>query len=115
MLRLKSFLTKLPKNFFTKRYSKEHEWIRKSGDNYHVGISDYAQDKLGEVVFIDFPEKDTEVEMNDEIGEIESTKAVSVLYAPVALKILQNNTSLEDDYSKINSNAEDSWIFEVEV
>ena len=101
--------------FFSKKYSKEHEWIEKSGQNYHIGISDYAQDKLGEVVYIDFPEKGTEVEKNGEIGEIESTKAVSVIYAPVDLTILNNNSHLEENYSQINRGAEDTWIFEVRV
>lgn len=102
--------------WFNKMYfTKEHEWIKKAGENYLIGISHYAQDKLGEVVYLDFPLEDMNFQKNQEIGEIESSKAVSVIYSPVDIQIVQNNLDLEDDYSLINKKPEEAWLYEVKV
>lgn len=67
------------------------------------------------MVYIEFPEVGSEIDQNSELGEIESTKAVSVIYAPVSCSVLENNTGLEEDYSKINDDAESTWIFKVKI
>jgi len=76
------------------RYSKEHEWARTEGDRVRVGITDYAQDALGDVVFVDLPTVDQVVEEGGLLGEVESTKSVSELYAPVAGSVVEVNTAL---------------------
>lgn len=79
------FMIKNIKNFFSRKFSKDHEWIEKVGESnlYSIGITNFAQDKLGEVVYLSFPEVDEEYEKDGELGEIESPKAVSVIYSPV--------------------------------
>ena len=117
MFKLTRTLLKQSKNTFARYYSKEHEWLEKlpNSDEYHLGITDYAQSKLGELVYIQFPEVDDEFEKNDEMGEIESPKAVAQMYAPLKLTILENNESLEDDYSIVNQKADESWFYKVRV
>lgn len=109
------FLKRIVFKFNKVYYTKEHEWIKKVGENYQVGISHYAQDKLGEVVYLDFPNENMSFAKNQEIGEIESSKAVSVIYSPVDLSIVKNNLSLEEDYSQINKNPEEAWLYEVKL
>ena len=88
-----SLLKKMIRFSFTRRFTKDHEWIQQEkGNVYTSGITDYAQDKLGDVVYLNFPEEGKEYELHEELGEIESSKAVGILYAPVALKVIENNT-----------------------
>jgi glycine cleavage system H protein len=85
------------------RYHEEHEWVRVKGAQATVGISDFAQDALGDIVFIDLPKVDTTVKAGQQIGEIESTKTTSTLYTPVSGTIVQVNAELKDHPEVVNS------------
>jgi len=85
------------------RYSSDHEWIRVEGDTIRIGITDYAQDALGDVVFVQTPEAGAAVAGGDTFGEVESTKSVSEIYAPVAGKVVEVNADLEASPELVNS------------
>ena len=84
------------------KYTKEHEWVRVDGDRLTVGITDFAQDALGDVVYVDVPESGTQVRAGEPFGEVESTKSVSDLYAPVSGTVLESNTHLADSPEVVN-------------
>jgi glycine cleavage system H protein len=84
------------------KYTKEHEWARVDGDRLTVGITDFAQDALGDVVYVDVPEAGTQVQAGEPFGEVESTKSVSDLYAPVSGTVLESNTLLADSPEVVN-------------
>jgi glycine cleavage system H protein len=97
------------------RYSKDHEWARLEGDRVRVGITDYAQDALGDVVFIELPEIGTTVKLDESFSEVESTKSVSDVYAPLAGTIVEVNTDLADSPERINEDPYgDGWICLIE-
>ncbi|MEX0659281.1 MAG: glycine cleavage system protein GcvH [Egibacteraceae bacterium] len=85
------------------RYTKEHEWTRRDGSHVTVGITQYAQDALGDVVYVDLPAAGTRVEVGQPFGEVESTKSVSDLYAPVNGTIVERNENLESAPELVNS------------
>ena len=96
------------------RYSSDHEWARASGDVVRVGITDYAQDALGDVVFVDLPKIDSLVEAGGTIGEVESTKSVSEIYAPVGGTVTAVNESLTGTPESVNTDPYgEGWICEV--
>jgi len=98
------------------RYHKEHTWVKVSGRRATIGITDYAQDALGDIVYIDLPEVDVDVEINAEIGEIESTKATSSVIAPVSGKILEINEDLTESPEMINEDPYGKgWIAVIEL
>jgi glycine cleavage system H protein len=98
------------------RYSTEHEWARASGQRVRVGITDYAQDALGDVVFVGLPEVGTDVAAGDVLGEVESTKSVSELYAPVTGRVVEVNSALADAPERVNEDPYgEGWICEIEV
>jgi len=98
------------------RYSAEHEWVRVEGARAVVGITDYAQDAVGDVVYVQLPDVGLEVIANASIAEIESTKSVSEVYAPVSGKVLEVNSSLDDAPEQMNSDPYGAgWIFVVEL
>lgn len=85
------------------RYTKEHEWVRDEGDGrVRIGITDYAQDALGDVVYVDIPEVGTELTAGQPLGEVESTKSVSDVYAPVSGTVLERNGALDDHPELVN-------------
>ena len=92
------------------KYSKDHEWIELDGDTARVGITEYAQRQLGDVVYIELPEVGTRLKAGQSFGTIESVKAVSELYAPVAGEVVEVNSILKDKPEVINSNPHDSWM-----
>jgi glycine cleavage system H protein len=97
------------------RYSKDHEWARREGDRVRVGITDYAQDALGDVVLIELPEIGTTVKLDESFSEVESTKSVSDVYAPLAGTIVEVNTDLADSPERINEDPYgDGWICLIE-
>jgi glycine cleavage system H protein len=97
------------------RYSKDHEWARLEGDRVRVGITDYAQDALGDVVFIELPEIGSTVKVDESFSEVESTKSVSDVYAPLAGTIAEINTDLADAPERINEDPYgDGWICVIE-
>jgi glycine cleavage system H protein len=93
------------------RYTSDHEWARSDDDGVTVGITEFAQDALGDVVFIDLPAEGLQVEAGGVLGEVESTKSVSELYAPVAGEVVRVNTALGDAPERLNSDPYgDGWI-----
>jgi glycine cleavage system H protein len=97
------------------RYSKDHEWARLEGDQVRVGITDYAQDALGDVVFIELPQVGATVKLDESFSEVESTKSVSDVYAPLAGTIVEVNTDLADAPERINEDPYgDGWICVIE-
>jgi glycine cleavage system H protein len=97
------------------RYTKEHEWALKDGDGIRVGITHYAQDSLGDIVYVDLPGPGTEVTQDEPFGEVESTKSVSDLYAPVSGTIIDRNAALEDAPELVNQDPYDKgWMVLIE-
>ena len=100
----------------TLHYSEEHEWIAADGSVVTVGITDYAAEKLGDVVFVELPAVGTEVTAGAVVGEIESTKSVGELYAPVTGTITEINDAVVDDPSLVNAEPfEGGWLIKVEI
>jgi glycine cleavage system H protein len=98
------------------QYTKTHEWLRREGDTATVGITDHAQDELGDVVFIELPEEGASFGAGDAFGTIESVKAVSDLYAPVGGEIVEVNEALNDAPEKINEDPYgEGWIIRLRV
>lgn len=93
------------------RYSPDHEWVRVEGDRVRIGITDYAQDALGDVVFVQVPEVDSAYTGGDAFGEVESTKSVSEIYAPIAGTVVEVNADLDANPELVNSDPYGSgWI-----
>lgn len=96
------------------RYTPEHEWVRPDGDLLRIGITDYAQEQLGDVVFVTLPEPGTELDAGTTLGEVESTKSVSDLYAPVAGTVVARNEALEANPELVNQDPYGAgWLVEV--
>ena len=96
-------------------YSESHEYVRVEGDFGFIGITDYAQHELGNVVYVDMPEVDDEVEAGAEFGAVESVKAASDLNAPVSGTVVEVNEALEDEPELLNQDAFENWIIKVEL
>ena len=96
-------------------YSESHEYVRVEGDFGFIGITDYAQNALGNVVYVDMPDVDDEVEAGEEFGAVESVKAASDLYSPVSGTVVEVNEALEDQPELINEDAFANWIIKVEL
>jgi glycine cleavage system H protein len=96
-------------------YSESHEYVRVEGDFGFIGITDYAQNALGNVVYVDMPDVDDEVEAGEEFGAVESVKAASDLYSPVSGTVVEVNDALEDQPELINQDAFENWIIKVEL
>jgi glycine cleavage system H protein len=98
------------------RYSPEHEWVRMEGTRARIGITDYAQDALGDIVFVDLPAVGTEVEPGGQLGEVESTKSVSEIYTPLAGTVTAVNDALNANPERINEDPYgEGWICEVDL
>ncbi len=96
------------------RYSESHEWVQSDGDKVKIGISDYAQDQLGDIVFVEMPAVGDTFEKGAEFGTVESVKAVSELYLPIAGEVVAVNTTLEDAPESINNSPyTDGWMIQV--
>lgn len=96
-------------------YSESHEFVRVEGEYGYIGITDYAQHALGNVVYVDMPETDDEVEAGEEFGAVESVKAASDLISPVSGTVVEVNEALEDTPELINQDAFQNWIIKVEL
>jgi len=98
------------------KYTKEHEWVRIDGDTATVGITDHAQDALGDVVYVELPEEDSAVTKGDAFGVVESVKAVSDLYAPVSGNVAEANEAIVDSPEVINDDPYgEGWMIKIEV
>ena len=97
-------------------YTEEHEWLSVEGDVSTCGITDFAQEQLGDIVYVELPEAGREVVKNDEIAVVESVKAASELYAPVSGEVIESNDALADDPAKVNADAMgDGWFFKLKI
>ncbi len=97
------------------RFSREHEWVRAEGKKAYIGISDYAQNALGDIVFVELPETGAKLSAGDVLGVVESVKAASDIYSPVSGTVIETNQELADAPEKINEAPYDSWIAVVEL
>ncbi len=98
------------------KFSKNHEWVKVEGDVAIVGITKHATEMLGDIVFVEVPEKGKQVESNGQTAIVESTKAASDVYSPLAGEIIESNQSIADDPSKVNSDPEgDGWFFKIKI
>ncbi len=97
------------------KYAKGHEWVKVEGNRAYIGITDFAQDELGDIVFVELPELDTHVEVDDILGAIESVKAASDIYAPVSGTVVEVNDELEGSPELINEDPYEAWIAVVEM
>ena len=98
------------------KYTKEHEWVLLDGETATIGITDYAQSQLGDIVFVEFPDINSEINQNETFGVIEAVKTVADLFAPVSGDIIEVNSSLEDSPNFINSDPYGSgWIIKVKI
>jgi glycine cleavage system H protein len=106
-------VTLVPEDLF---YSEEHEWLRLEDDVAIVGITDFAQDQLGDIVYVDLPEVGATIEVGSVVGELESTKSVSDVYSPVSGEVIAINPELEGSEELINSDPYgEGWLFKVRV
>src|SRR5699024_8532931 len=97
-------------------YSKEHEWVRREGSDIRIGITDFAQSELGDIVFVELPEVGDTIEANEPFGSLESVKTVSELYAPISGTVVEVNTDLESNPEYVNESPyEKAWLIVVEA
>lgn len=96
-------------------YSESHEFVRVEGEYGYIGITDYAQNALGNVVYVDMPEVDDEIEAGEDFGAVESVKAASDLISPVSGTVVEINENLEDTPELVNNDAYENWIIKVEL
>ena len=105
-------MSKLPQEL---KYSEEHEWVKTEDGNVRIGITDFAQSELGDIVFVELPEVGDEIEANEPFGSVESVKTVSELYAPVSGKVVEVNEDLDDSPEFVNESPyEKAWMIVVE-
>ncbi|OGR40086.1 MAG: glycine cleavage system protein H [Desulfobacula sp. RIFOXYB2_FULL_45_6] len=96
------------------KYTKDHEWAKKTGEGVTIGINDYAQDQLGEIVFVELPEIGDTFSKGDEFGSVESVKAVSEIYIPISGEVIEINQGLEDAPELVNQSCyTDGWLIKV--
>ena len=99
-----------------KKFSKQHEWVSAEGDVATIGITKYATEMLGDIVFVELPNKGNNIEKEDQIGVVESTKAANDVYTPISGEVVERNQSIVDDPSKINSDPEnEGWFFKLKI
>ena len=101
-----------PKDY---KYTKEHEWIQVKGNTALIGITDHAQEALGDIVHVDLPKTGTQLQQGNTFGVVESVKAVSELYAPASGKVTELNESLKDSPEKVNTDAHSAWMIKLEL
>ena len=94
-------------------YSNDHEWVKVEGDEAFVGITDFAQEHLGDIVYVELPEIDDEFAKEDSFSVVESVKAASDVYLPVSGKVIAVNEALEDDPALLNTDAYENWIVKI--
>ena len=99
-----------------KNFSKQHEWVSVEGDVATIGITKHAAEMLGDIVFVELPEKGKNVEKEDQVGVVESTKAASDIYTPISGEVVETNQSIVEDPSKINFDPEnEGWFFKLKI
>jgi glycine cleavage system H protein len=96
-------------------YTKDHEWIRITGDTAEIGITDFAQEQLGDVVYVDLPDVGRSIKAGESFGSIESVKAVSELFAPMSGEVVEVNSVLKDHPDRVNSDPHATWMVKVRL
>lgn len=96
-------------------YSEDHEWVKVEGNKAKIGITDYAQHQMGDIVYVELPDEDDELEAGESFGVIESVKAASDSFSPVSGTVTGVNEDIEDDYAVLNADPYENWIVEVEL
>lgn len=97
------------------KYCREHTWVKIEGEYAYIGITDYAQDQLGEILFVEMPEVEDEITKGEDFGVVESSKVASDLIAPISGEVVEINEMLEDEPEAINEDAYDAWIIKVKI
>ena len=98
------------------KYTKEHEWVKVNGETVTVGITDHAQDQLGDIIFVEFPDLDEEIEKNESFGTIEAVKTVADLFAPISGRVTEINETLEDSPESVNTDPYGAgWFVKVSI
>lgn len=97
------------------KYCREHTWVKIEGEYAYIGITDYAQDQLGEILFVEMPEVEDEITKGEDFGVVESSKVASDLMAPISGEVVEINEMLEDEPEAINEDAYDAWIIKVKI
>lgn len=96
-------------------YSEDHEWVKVDGNKAKIGITDYAQHQMGDIVYVELPDEDDELEAGESFGVIESVKAASDSFSPVSGTVTGVNEDIEDDYAVLNADPYENWIVEIEL
>ncbi len=97
------------------KYAESHEWVRVEGDIAYIGITDHAQESLGEIVYVEVPDTDQELEKGDEVTTVESVKAASSIYAPISGTLVEANEELEDAPEKVNEDPYGAFLFALKI
>ena len=97
------------------KYTKDHEWIRIAGDTAEIGITDFAQQQLGDVVYVELPDVGRQLKAGESFGSIESVKAVSELFAPMTGQVIEVNPSLKDHPEAVNKSPHESWMVKIRL
>ena len=97
------------------KYCKEHTWVKLQNDYAYIGITDYAQDQLGEILFVEMPEVEDEITKGEDFGVVESSKVASDLIAPISGEVIEINEALEDEPEAINEDPYEAWIIKVKI
>jgi glycine cleavage system H protein len=105
-------MSKIPENLF---YTKEHEWVQIEGDTATVGITDFAQSSLGDIVFVELPDVDSELDQGSTFGVVESIKSVSDLYVPVKGTVIAKNEDVEETPESVNEDAYAAWFIKLKL
>ena len=105
-------MSNIPKDLF---YTKEHEWIKVENEDAYIGITDFAQASLGDIVFVELPEIDTALDTDASFGVVESIKSVSDLYSPLAGTVLEKNEEVEQSPEKINEGPYSAWLIKIKL
>ena len=96
-------------------YTKDHEWVKVDGDQAYIGISDYAQSHLGDIVYVELPDVDDEFEKGEDFAAVESVKAASDVFIPIGGKVVEANEELMDELALLNTDAYENWLIKVEI
>lgn len=96
-------------------YTEDHEWIKVDGEEAYVGVADYAQDSLGDIVYVELPEVDDEFDKEEAFSAVESVKAAADIYMPVAGKVIETNEELLDDPALLNQDPYENWMIKIEL
>lgn len=96
-------------------YTEEHEWVKVEGNVGTIGMADYAQDSLGDIVYVELPEEDDELEKGEDFAAVESVKAASDVYMPIGGKVIEVNEALMDEPELLNADAYENWMIKIEI